>query len=95
MQFEITHHPEGDIGEFVVERDGRRLGAMNYAQANGRVEILHTEVEPSLRGTGAGGQLVAAAVDWARREHLQIMPRCAYAKSVFARTPDYRDVLAT
>jgi hypothetical protein len=94
MEFEITHEPGGDIGEFVVEHDGRRLGTMNYTRENGVVEILHTEVDPSLRGSGAAGQLVAAAVDWARREQLQIAPRCAYARSVFKKTPDYQDVLA-
>jgi hypothetical protein len=30
---------------------------------------------------------------WARAEKVKLMPLCPYAKSVFEKTPDYRDVL--
>jgi predicted GNAT family acetyltransferase len=66
---------------------------MNYARDGHRVDILHTEVDPSLRGSGAGARLVAAAVEWARVERHQIVPVCPFAKSIFARRPDYADVL--
>jgi predicted GNAT family acetyltransferase len=94
MGSEVTHNPNGDRGAFAIERDGQKLALMTYSRDRDRVEILHTEVDASLRGTGAGGKLVAAAVEWARAEHLQIMPLCAFAKSVFAKTPDYNDVLS-
>lgn len=90
----VTHHPAGQKGAFAIERDGHRLAAMTYTLANELVIIDHTEVDPSLRGTGAGARLVEAAVGWARAEHRRIMPLCPFAKSVFDRTPAYADVLA-
>jgi predicted GNAT family acetyltransferase len=91
MQLEVTHRPT--TSEFVIERDGREVAHMKYARHGQRVDILHTEVDRSLRGEGAGAKLVAAAVDWARREHLHIVPLCPFANAVMAKTPDYSDVL--
>ena len=93
MSSEVTHYPAADRGEFVIEREGKRLARMNYARHRDRIDILHTEVDPALRGMGAGGELVAAAVHWARSEHLQVTPLCQFAKAVFAKTPEYGDVL--
>lgn len=94
MELQISHHDSGPGGEFTIERDGKRVGRMNYTRDGQRVEILHTEVDASLRGEGAGGKLVARAVEWARAKELQIIPTCPFAKAVFAKTPDYRDVLS-
>ena len=95
MSIEVTHHPSSTMGEFTIERDGKRVARMNYSRHGQRIEIVHTEVDPQLRGEGAGGKLVEAAVEWARAEDVQIVPVCSFAKSVFAKTPDYNDVLTT
>ena len=95
MNSDITHHPGSTMGEFVIERDGKRLGRMNYSRDGQRIEILHTEVDPALRGEGAGKKLVEAAVTWARGEEIVITPLCSYAKSVFAKTPEFGDVLSS
>ena len=90
---DIAHHRDGTRGAFAIDREGKRLATMTYSRAGDLVIINHTEVDPLLRGTGAGVRLVAAAVDWARADHLRIMPLCPFAKSVFDRNPEYRDVL--
>ena len=91
---DVTHVPDGHRGAFGIERDGKRLATLTYTMAD-RIMILdHTEVDPVLRGTGAGGKLVEAAVARARAEQLHIMPLCPYAKSVFDKTPAYHDLLA-
>jgi predicted GNAT family acetyltransferase len=79
---------------FFVERDGKRLATLTYTVAGEKRIILdHTEVGDELRGTGTGGQLVEAAVQWARAEKKIVIPLCPYAKSVFDKTPAYKDVL--
>jgi uncharacterized protein len=93
MESAVTHHPQDERGEFSIERERKRIARMTYSRHGNRVEILHTEVDPSLRGTGAGQRLVAAAVEWARDQHLQVVPLCPFAKSVFTRMPDFGDVL--
>jgi uncharacterized protein len=90
---EIAHHPEGNRGSFTIDRDGKRLATMIYSRAGDLIIINHTEVDPALRGTGAGARLVGAGVEWARRDHLRIVPLCPFAKTVFDRKPEYQDVL--
>ena len=94
MTSDVTHHSRDRGGEFAIDQDGKRVGRLTYAREGDRVDLLHTEVDSSLRGTGAGGKLVDAAVRWARDEGVQIQPLCGFAKSVFARTPEYEDVLS-
>ena len=90
----VGHEESGHRGAFVLERDGRRLAELSYTVAGSRVILDHTQVDDALRGTGAGKQLVRAAVEWARAENRKLMPLCPYARSVFEKTPEYRDVLA-
>ena len=51
-------------------------------------------MDDRLRGTGAGKKLVEAAVQWARKENVRLMPLCPFSRSVFEKTAEYADVLA-
>jgi predicted GNAT family acetyltransferase len=89
----VSHVPAGHKGAFVIERDGKRLAEMSYTSAGSKIIIDHTDVSEALRGTGAGKRLVQAAVEWARQEKKTILPLCPFARSVFDKTPEIRDVL--
>ena len=68
---------------------------MTYTASPAMVIIDHTEVDPSLRGTGASARLVQAAVEWARKEGVKNLPLCPFARHVFDKTPEFADVLTT
>ncbi len=91
----VEHQAEGHRGAFTMERDGRRLAELTYSLANQLIIIDHTEVDPVLRGTGAGVKLVEASVAWARTEGRKVLPLCPFARSVFSRRADLRDVLTS
>jgi predicted GNAT family acetyltransferase len=81
-------------GTLFIEENGKRLAEMVFSKAgNNSIIIEHTEVSDALRGTGAGKKLVLEGVDYARKNHLTIVPLCPFAKSVFDRTPELQDVL--
>ena len=90
----VEHEAQGHRGAFFVTQEGKRLAELTYTVAGTRVILDHTDVDDALRGTGAGTKLVAAAVDWARKEKRQLLPLCPFARSVFDKTPEFRDVLA-
>ena len=74
--------------EFVLHIDGERMGSLDYALPEaGVMRIDYVEVAPELRGSGLGRELVQAAVEWARADHLMIVPICGYARAVIARDP--------
>ncbi|MBL7851816.1 MAG: N-acetyltransferase [Cyclobacteriaceae bacterium] len=90
---EIKQSESGNKGVFFIEVDGQREGEMTYSIAGtGRIIIDHTEVSDKLRGKNAGKQLVAAAVEHARKNKLKILPLCPFARAVFERTREYDDV---
>ena len=67
---------------------------MTFSRAGDSILIIdHTEVSDVLRGKNVGKQLVAAAVDYARKNNIKILPLCPFAKSVFERVKEYSDVL--
>lgn len=91
----IDHLEHGSKGAFIIKEDGKRLAEMTYSRAGDNLIIIdHTDIDDSLRGKGVGKQLVQAAVEMARDRKIKIMPLCPFAKSVFDRVPEWRDVLA-
>lgn len=93
---EIKHKHSASKGVFYIETEDEVLGEMVYANdERNNIVIHHTEVSEKLRGKGAGKQLVGAAVEYARKHDLKIIPRCSFAKDVFDRVTDYKDVLVS
>ncbi|HLT44942.1 MAG TPA: GNAT family N-acetyltransferase [Luteimonas sp.] len=71
--------------------EGRAL--LEYSSSAGRMVIMHTGVPPALRGRGLAGQLVRAALEYARAQGLAVEPRCSYAAEWIRRHPGYGDLL--
>lgn len=92
----IKQIEHGSKGALLIGEDNERLAEMTYSRAGDSLIIIdHTEVSDKLRGQGAGKKLVLAAVDYARKNNLKILPLCPFAKATFDRTPEIHDVLNT
>lgn len=90
----IQQREENGKGKFFVEAEGRELAEMTYTMPSpDKMIIDHTEVSDELRGKNIGGQLVSRAVEYAREKNMKILPLCTFAKSVFDRKSEFRDVL--
>jgi predicted GNAT family acetyltransferase len=72
---------------FVLDADGR-AGELTYQVDGDRLVLRHTEVDDSLRGQGAGGRLVRAALVRATDDGLTVVPRCPYARRWLREHPD-------
>jgi predicted GNAT family acetyltransferase len=74
------------VHEFVLRVDGERLGFLEFTRPDaGVLRIEYVEVDPDLRGTGLGRQLVEKAVAFARDANLRVIPICSYARAVIQR----------
>jgi predicted GNAT family acetyltransferase len=92
---EIRHKENKTKGSFYIEESGTLLAEMTYSRAGEQMIIIdHTEVGQSLKGKGIGLQLVKAAVAHARGNKIKILPLCPFAKSVFDKKEELRDVLS-
>ena len=91
---EVQQKNDEKHGEFEALIEGKRAGLMTYTWAGEeRFIIDHTEVEPNFNGKGVGKEMVLAAVDFARKNGLKIIPLCPFAKATFQKNEDLRDVL--
>jgi predicted GNAT family acetyltransferase len=80
----IQQKQEGSKGSFYVEEAGIVLAEMTYSMTGTDLMIIdHTEVSDELRGKNVGYQLVHTAVEYARTNHIKILPLCPFARSVF------------
>lgn len=91
---EVLQNDNGEKGRFYILENQQQLAEMTYSWAGkDRFIIDHTEVSDQLRGKGAGYQMVLAAVEYARTHQVAIIPLCPFAKSVFEKFAELRDVL--
>jgi uncharacterized protein len=91
---EVKQREEDSKGSFYIEAEGRKMAEMTYSKAGtDRIIIDHTEVGGELRGQGAGRLMVESAVAYARAKKISIIPLCPFARSVFDKNPELRDVL--
>lgn len=91
---EIEQEDDGKKGIFFVAQNQQKIAQMTYVWA-GETKIIidHTEVDDSLAGRGIGKQMVDKAVEFARAKGIKIIPLCPFAKSVFDKVKEYKDVL--
>jgi len=58
-----------------------------------RIILDHTHVAEHLRGKNVGQQLVKAAVEYAKKEKLLVIPLCPFAKAEFEKNSEYQELL--
>ncbi|WP_268848840.1 GNAT family N-acetyltransferase [Flavobacterium aestivum] len=81
-------------GFFHIDVNGKTEAKMTFVFAGpDKIIIDHTEVNEGNNGKGYGKKLVAKAVEYAREKNIKIIPLCPFAKKVFDKTPEFKDVL--
>ncbi len=90
---DIQQTDDGQKGHFFIEAEGKEIAGMYYTWENTRLVIKHTEVDEAYGGRGLGKQLLDALVKYVRSHHVKVIAQCPFARSVFDKVPEYRDVL--
>jgi uncharacterized protein len=84
-------HNEPD-SRFECRVDGG-LAFAEYHRNGERITFTHTEVPPEAEGRGVAGEIVAAALAYAREQQLQVVPQCAYVRSYLERHREWEDLV--
>jgi len=79
-------------GRFEIERDGN-VAFLEYALAGTILELIHTEVPDSMRGTGVASDLAESALQWAREHRLKVDVICPFVAGYLKRHPQYSDLV--
>lgn len=90
QQKEINHQ-----GMFYINDDEERQQAelIYRLTSPDKMVIEHTEVKESLQGKNIGTDLVLAAVEYARANHIKIIPNCPFARQILKRHTECNDVV--
>jgi uncharacterized protein len=77
----LVRLPEGE-GELIYTNVGAHT-----------MELVHTGVDPALRGRGVAEALAEAAVRYAREHGLRIIPTCPYVERWLSKHPEHEDLV--
>jgi predicted GNAT family acetyltransferase len=77
----VTHAPERSRFE-------SGSAYLSYARDGNTIDLQHTIVPPEMEGQGVGGALVREAIAFARREGLELVVTCPFAKKWLEKHPD-------
>ena len=92
MQVQIKLDEHGK-GAFILEDQGKELGRMEVSLHHNEIIAYHTEIIPEEEGHGYSKRLVEAVTEYARMNHLTIVPLCSFVQSQFKKHEDeYGDV---
>lgn len=89
MELVITHNTEKHQFETIVEG---HVALVAYNLFNNGINFTHTEVPAALEGKGIGKALAKFVLDYARENHLKVMPLCPFIKGYIDRHPEYWDI---
>lgn len=85
-EIEITHNPaEGRFETWIEDK----LSKLDYLENGDTIVMMHVGVNPDHRGQGVAGKLTEAALEYARKKSLRVIPTCPYIAAYIRRNPQY------
>lgn len=92
MNIELTERETN--GHFAATEGHKEAGRLSFSlPAAGKMIIESTRVSKEYEGRGIGKNLVVAAVEYARKNKLTVIPSCPFARKVIDRDESLQDVL--
>jgi predicted GNAT family acetyltransferase len=88
----VTHNEEAKL--FEIPLDSLRA-LLTYRRFPDRIVFDHTEVPEPLEGKGLAARLARFALDFARANHLGVVPLCPYVSSFIRKHPEYQDLVSS
>lgn len=80
--------------QFHVRLDGK-TAVLQYRRRGGTILFVHTEVPAELQHRGIADALAHAGLEFARAEHLAVVPLCPFVAAYIRRRPEYRPLVET
>lgn len=91
---EIKQNESGTKGFFGAFDGDKEAGRMSYTfVGSSKLIIDHTEVSDLYKGQSIGKRILMELVKYARENKIKVIPLCPFAKSVFNKVEEIRDVL--
>ena len=73
--------------------EGKIIAYVEFPEINGIANVMHTVVDPSLRGQGVAGKLMDALVAKMEKEDRKLELTCSYTIGWFNKNREHENVL--
>jgi predicted GNAT family acetyltransferase len=83
----ITHNAEKQ--RFETNLDEAGLALLEYRRRGEQIIYTHTEVPSASEGHGIASSLAKFALDYARDNHLEVVPLCKFVVAYIRHHPEY------
>jgi uncharacterized protein len=93
MTARVEIHDVPNRRRYEASLDGSLAGFLAYEPGDGRLTIVHTEVDPAFEGHGIGSSLARYALDDARSRGLRVTVLCPFVTSWLRRHREYVDIV--
>jgi len=87
---DIKRNDQRQRFEAVVDN---QLCVLEYTIDGKTISMNHVRVPEAVGGRGIAGQITRHALDWARSNHLRVVPNCPYVAGWIERHPEYADLI--
>ncbi len=77
---------------FTVDLGGSQA-FLKFHISRGRIYLDSTFTPEECRGKGVGTKMMEAAIEYARKKGLKIVPVCQFSVEYFKKHPEYKDLL--
>ena len=72
---------------------GDQAATLDYRRTPQEIVFTHTKTPNELEGRGIGSKLVRAGLEFAREEHLRVVPQCPFVAWYIREHPEYAELL--
>ncbi len=90
-EWTVTHHTA--LQRFEVHI-GDQLAVLNYRKDGNRVTFFFTGVPQNLEGRGIGSAIAHAALEFAKTEHLEVVPLCPFVRAHIEKHPECQSMVS-
>ena len=88
----VVQHLPGQ-NRYVFTNDGVEVGFTDYQLADREIHITHTEIDPVLRETGLGAEMVQAVLDAIHdNTDYRVVAECPFVVAWLRHHPEYQEL---
>lgn len=92
MGLSIQHQPLQR--QFIVVVNQQTAHLKYHVCADEKIlDYYHTYVPPALRGQNIGQKIVKFALDYAKENHLTVIPTCPFIRQYIEQHPEYKPLV--
>ena len=88
----VVQHLPGQ-NRYLFVNDGVEVGFTDYQVVDHDIRVTHTEIDPILRGTGLGAEMVQAVLDTIRDDtDYRVVAECPFVVAWLRHHPEYQEL---